>query len=258
MDKIIYQKYADKLDEYKYILSEEKERELQQFTFDNGIVNGDLLIKCNGGEIRTSSLIFETFSELYNNCKRVLSLGDPGSDTQSIFALDLSMHTVDTVKNVIHLLYREGKIYELNNVKQIIDFLLLAEMLLLFKGGERSLKLCWKHIKQNIINGDVLEPYILDDCLRMVSNCDTHYTVKLFISLLRKHDAEIEKIFTEHDTNECSCKNGVPCIYMQFSEKHRDIITNYLFPLYATCRYCRRKGIACCNEVEICKYHFYN
>lgn len=257
MDKIIYQKYANKLDEYKYVLSAEKEHELQQFTFEMGLANGDLFIKCDEGEVRTHSLIFEIFSEHYNHCKRVLALGEKNNNTNDVFTLDLSMYSIDTVKNVLCLLYREGCVYKLTNIKQIIDFFLLAEMLLLFNGAEKSLKLCWKHIKQYVINGNMFEPYILDDCLQLVSNYDTYYIMKLFIFLLKKHDSEVEKTFTEHNKCECSCKNGIMCNYMKLHTNYRNAIENYLFPLYVKCGYCRRKSIGFCNGVNICKRHFY-
>lgn len=210
MNQLIQKKYDTKINE----LQREKDTEINKYTIQNGMENGDFTLVCKDGEMKVFSEVFEAFSDYY---KGQLVFGK--SDR-----LDLSKFKLSTVKLVVEDLYVSTDInkQKLIEIEKIVEYFLLADYLLLIDLAHTTFM-----TKANYIIDDMYYIFLqkglhkfLDEIFPFVNilTQDNQYFKIIIKRFVTRFSLKLYNLREDHRLNCCSCFSHIPCLYTKIPE----------------------------------------
>lgn len=217
MDCLISQKYDVQISK----LITEKHNEIRKYTLENGFKNGDLTIICKDGQMKVFSEVLNEFSEFYKG--------------QSIFQnednkLNLSNFSLQTTSLVMQDLYKSNRKYQSFDIRQTIEYFMLADYLLLIGYAYNTFEERAKNIMNYRSFGYSIE-YYLDKVfpyIDLIINTKNVYLQIIIKSFTKKFESEIHAMWSAHEfARNCSCyKGNIPCTYIKVPSSLRDFYFN--------------------------------
>lgn len=229
--------------------SDEINKLLNKYSMNNGLVNGNLIIKCKNGDVRTHSYILKYLHKDYESLPLDF-MKQPNEQDEKVIIESFVKFKKNVIINLLRMLC-EGTIWYPITWDFLVNSFLIFDQLPVSDYMNSIFDQTYNAYMKNGLQkcGHWL------DGLNIVMKYNNKYLVKIANEIIKENFEAIKGLGDSHKYKVCSCYlKKEKCVFVSFPDNYRIIINNKMKIWDAGKKFCCT-DMSCKGKLMFCRYN---